>query len=74
MLFAKTFLTLEEVIICVLMSHMKMTEDRVVGCKLLTRFFVPRKLFIKSPSMLPRSSLSQQSFLRVLLDYSANSK
>ena len=50
MLFAKKFLTLEGVIIfCVLMSHMKVTEDRVVGYKLLMRFLVPRKLFIKFP-------------------------
>ena len=74
MLFAKKFLTLEGVIICVLMSHLKVTEDRVVGYKLLMRFLVPRKLFIKSLSMSPRSSSSQQSFLRVLVDYSANSK
>lgn len=74
MLFAKTFLTLEGVIICVLMSHLKVTEDRVVGYKLLMRFLVPRKLFIKSLSMSPRSSLPQQSFLRVLVDYSANGK
>ena len=31
MLFAKTFLFLEGDIICVLMSHLKVTEDRVVG-------------------------------------------
>lgn len=74
MLFAKTFLTLEGVIICVLMSPLKVTEDRVVGYKLLMRFLVPRKLFIKSLSMSPRSSLPQQSFLRVLVDYSANGK
>ena len=74
MLFAKTFLTLEGVIICVLMSHLKVTEDRVVGYKLLMRFLVPRKLFIKSLSMSLRSSLPQQSFLRVLVDYSANGK
>ena len=64
MLFAKTFLFLEGDIICVLMSHLKVTEDRVVGYKVLMS--CARKLFIKSLSMSPRSSLSQQSFFQVL--------
>ena len=41
MLFAKPFLFLEGDIICVLMSHLKVTEDRVVGYKVLMRFLVP---------------------------------
>ena len=74
MLFAKNFLTLEGVIICVLMSHLKVTEDRVVGYNIQAVNEIPcaRKLFI--PFHVAKIFFVPTNFPASIVDYNANGK
>lgn len=74
MLFAKNFLTLEGVIICVLMSHLKVTEDRVVGYNIQAVNEIPCAPEALYPFPCRQTFFVPTNFPVSIVDYNANGK